>query len=399
MTRLLAWMPPACAFLFPLHPRATTPLLIAWGVLALAVAWAKQPRREVHQPAGWWGGPLVYGLLALGLGWSTSPEAGLFALEVKAGLLVLPALFLATERMVDVRKDRISRAFLLGLLVAAALGLGDAAWTTLQSGSWEQWRYAELAGPLHPTYLAWYWTFGLFVALTEADSLGKWAFTLLAAAMIGLLASKAGWVAGGVVLGAAAWRGRRWRMAAAASVVLVAAGWWAGAGRAVELANGLQAEAAVAATDSPTTDAAPAPRAGSTTGRLQAWSAAWSVLLEHPMGVGTGSSQAALDRVYAARGDGYAASHHMNAHNAYLEAAVAWGWGGVFALLLWWSSLVLAAWRFKCWDALAFVLLAAWMACTESVFELQSGVVWMAFGMYAWGPRRDHASAATVAAA
>lgn len=390
MTRqLLAWMPPACAFLFPLHPRATTPLLIAWGVLLLAAWWMHRPTERPSRPAGWWGGPALYGLLALGLLWSSSTAEGLFALEVKAALVVLPLLYRATERLVQVPMARVSGGLMAGLLTSAALALGDAVWDTALSGSWAQWRYAELAGALHPTYLAWYWAFGLFLWLTKSPlRLGLW-FALLASAMIGLLASKAGWIAGGAILSWALVKQRRVVPAVASLLILVATGWWAGAGRAVELAEGLRTESsAPAATDS----AAPSP-SGSTSGRLQAWSAAWSILQVHPFGVGTGSSQPALDTIYAARGDEYAMHHHMNAHNAYLEAAVAWGWLGLAALLGWWITAAAAAWRFRSFEAMAFVAIAAWMACTESVFELQSGVVWLAFGLYAWGPRPPQASA------
>lgn len=394
MRQLLAWMPPACAFLFPLHPRATTPLLIAWGVLLLAAWWTHRPAERPSRPAGWWGGPTLYGLLALGLLWSNARAEGLFALEVKAALVLLPLLYWATERIARVSVSRVSVGLMAGLLASAALALGDAAWDTVHSGSWAQWRYAELAGALHPTYLAWYWAFGLFLWLTKSmPRLGLW-FALLASAMIGLLASKSGWIAGGATLCWALFKERRVVPAVTGLLILVATGWWAGAGRAVELAEGLRPHSSAPSASPPEAPASAAPsKSGSTSGRLQAWSAAWSIVQGHPFGVGTGSSQRALDDVYAARGDEYAMRHHMNAHNAYLEAAVAWGWLGLTALLAWWGTVAVAAWRFRHLEAMAFIVMAAWIALTESVFELQSGVVWLAFGLYAWGPRLPQASA------
>ena len=394
MRQVLAWMPPACAFLFPLHPRATTPLLIAWALLLLAAWWKEQPAPgSAFKPAGWWGGPVLYGLLALGLLWSPVPSEGLFALEVKAALVVLPVFYRATERLVEVRTSRVSEGLMMGLLVSATLAFGDAALDSMQTGGWAEWRYAALAGALHPTYLAWYWAFGLFVWLAKPHDRIGWWFPLLASAMIGLLASKAGWVAGVAVLGWAATK--RWRIvpALAGLALLAATGWWAGAGRAVELAEGLRTEAVAGEGIADNSSSTVSTHSGSTSGRLQAWSAAWTILQSHPVGVGTGNSQSALDEVYAMRGDEYAMSHHMNAHNAYLEAAVAWGWMGLLVVLAWWGSVAVSAWRLKRMEALAFVALAGWMACTESVFELQSGVVWLAFGLYAWGPRRPQASA------
>ena len=380
MSRALSWFPVACAAAFPLHPRATTPVLILWAMTLLVVAIKERPvRADWTLPVGWWGGPAAYALVALGLLWTEHAEMGKFALEVKGSLLVVPLVLMATERWVRVERLAVERGFLFGLVASAGLGLGDALVHTWTNGGWEEWRYAALAGPLHPTYLAWYWSFGLLLWARK----GRIAGVLLASAMIGLLASKAAWLAGAAVLLYLLAKNRS-AQPLVALVALTVAGWWAGSGRAVELVRGLESIPA------PMADAAlpTAQPSGSTSGRMQAWSAAWELLLEHPAGVGTGSTQFALDGRYAKRGAHYAASHHMNAHNAYLESAVTWGWGGVCLLLAWWSILARSAWQRRDEVALWFIAIAAWIAATESVFELQSGVVWLAFGTYLWSAKQ-----------
>lgn len=381
MNRVLPWFPAACAAAFPLHPRATTPVLILWAVALVFFAIKGRPKHvDWNLPAGWWGGPAVYAFMALGLLWSSNADAGLFALEVKGALVVVPVLFLVTERWGCVERPAVERAFLLGLVASAGFGLGDALVHTWATGGWEQWRYAALAGPLHPTYLAWYWSFGLLLWARK----GRIAGVLLASAMIGLLASKAAWLGGAAVLLYLLAKNRS-ALSLTALALLTAAGWWAGSGRAVELVRGLES------TPVPTGEAAPP--SGSTAGRMQAWSAAWELLVKHPAGVGTGSTQSALDEAYALRGAHYAASHHMNAHNAYLEAAVTWGWGGICLLVAWWGWLARSAWKRTDEVALWFVAIAAWIAATESVLELQSGVVWLAFGTYLWGARKSSGQA------
>ena len=112
------------------------------------------------------------------------------------------------------------------------------------------------------------------------------------------------------------------------------------------------------------------------------------MMQEHPWGVGTGDVRSALVSEYRKVGAEYAAEHRMNAHNAYLEVGVAFGVPGLLWLVGWWGSVLVVAWRRRDVPAWAFVGLAMWMGLTESTFELQSGVVWMAFGFWAWGPMR-----------
>jgi hypothetical protein len=57
-------------------------------------------------------------------------------------------------------------------------------------------------------------------------------------------------------------------------------------------------------------------------------------------------------------------------------------------LVVWWAGALVAALRDRAELAATFVVLAAWFACTESVFELQSGVVWLAFGFGIWAQKR-----------
>lgn len=393
--RFLPWMPALCGAAFPVHPRATTPVLILWAVL-LVVAWgAKWPRTEwVRPPRLWWGGAAYYGLIAIGLLWTEALDVGGFALEVKVSLVLMPLLMGATQRWVVLDGGRAALGLWWGLAASAVMGFADAAWSSLLEGDASGWRYAGLSGALHPTYSAWYWAFGVAVWLQRVR--GRWAVAgaALAGVMLGLLASKAGWIAGVGVFGVALLHAGRRTAAAVGLLALLVAGATVGQGRALEWIEGMEQVDAPSAA-SPVREV----KSGSTAGRLQAWSAAWSVLRAHPLGVGTGDVKRELQNRYAAGGHAYAAAHGMNAHNAYLEAAVAFGWLGAGWLLIWWGTLFAGAVRSRLELTGTFIALMAWFACTESVFELQSGVVWMAFGLWVWNARPTRAALPSLAAA
>ena len=387
MKRWLAALPVVCAAAFPLHPRATTPVLIVW---LIAVAWSawRPPgeERRLERPFAWWATLVHYAFIALWLLVTEDLEAGLFALEVKISLLLMPLLWGQTTRWVHIPRSHLAQGLFAGLAISALIGWGDALWSSVTAGDHSGWRYAELSGALHPTYAAWYWAMGAVLWLSDGERVRPSGGAAWAGAMLGLLASKAGWIAGLAGFAGAFLLGWHRRAAALGAVVLVVAGVAVGQGRALEWMEGMQKAAPLEVTaEVPPAEGKPS---GSTAGRLQSWKAAWSVMREHPWGVGTGDVRAALVAEYEEAGADYAAEHRMNAHNAFLETGVAFGWPGLLWLLGWWGSVFVAALRRRDVAAAAFVALAAWMGLTESTFELQSGVVWMAFGFWAWGPRR-----------
>ena len=63
-----------------------------------------------------------------------------------------------------------------------------------------------------------------------------------------------------------------------------------------------------------------------------------TLLLTHPLGVGTGDVTDELQKVYERDGIDYAQDRRLNPHNQWLQAGVAFGWPGilmVFSLILW----------------------------------------------------------------
>ena len=356
----------AFAASLPVHPRASTAVLLAWfvAVLARAVQERRWPRMGFARAI--WVGPVgFYALHVLGLVASSDGAAGWFALEVKLGMVAVPLLGgWEWSRLQEPDRARAGRA------LVAAFGWGLAArfaWSLLrqtaaamETGGLE-FTYAALSHPFHPSYLALYFTvWWLFVRPAAAASAA-------AGVAIGLLQSRAGLLVAGCAAVLAA--GSRARRVAAAVLV---AGMVFGIACAGALGR-LRLEAAPAAAGT-----------GSTGGRLQAWTAAWEVLRDSPLGVGTGDVVPELVERYEAAGAEYARVRRMNAHSTYLQTGVALGLPGLAALLYWWGSVAAYAWRRRRVVAVAAIAAIALHGMVEALLELQQGVVFVAF-VLTWG--------------
>jgi hypothetical protein len=388
-----SWMPALTAFVLPLHPRLSVISLIVWGLMAL-LGWGIQmpsQRCGSKQDVNWSSiGPVLYFLgLAFGMLWTDQIQVGWFALEVKSTLVILPALFWLQVRWSSNGKwvPRAIQAFLLGLAVYML-------WRFMQAGVHSDpalWRYDGLAGPFHPSYIAAYLTLGMF--LMPSKTRLRIPFLLLAALFVGLLASKAGWLVAVLVLGAmlvaCKIRSARWD----GFVVLAAGMLCLGAilgdqGRMHEFMGYATQNSA-----EDIKDAAPEHRpsehaiskkrkVGSSAGRMQAWRASWTLLMENPGGVGTGDVVQELVLVYEAQGSEYALLKRMNPHSAYVQALVTLGWIGGVLLLLWWGGLVRESWKRKSWNLAIFGAIVISHGFFESILELQQGVVaWVFLGL------------------
>ncbi|MDA0304128.1 MAG: O-antigen ligase family protein [Bacteroidetes bacterium] len=390
------WMPAITAFVLPLHPRLSAVSLILWGVMAV-VGWALRPSIQAKnkgQLLSWSSlGPALYFMgLAIGMLWTEQMDVGWFALEVKSTLVILPILFWLQVRWSHGSRwiARAVQAFLFGLGAFMAWRLMHAAWI----GDPSLWRYDGLAGPFHPSYIAAYLTMGMF--LIPSSSKWRKPFLFLGALFVGLLASKAGWLVSFAVLG---WmlvqhkiRTARWDLTViVGGVVLVLGGVLGDQGRMQEFmgyamrsvvptsieetSSSLPSDTASNGTDGPA-------KVGSSGGRMQAWKASWTLLQQHPFGVGTGDVVQELVRVYSDQRAEYAKLKRMNPHSAYWQALVTLGWFGGVLLLLWWGGLVWESIKYRAWNLGVFAAIILCHGVFESILELQQGVVaWVFLGL------------------
>ena len=393
-TQLLGWMPALTAFFLPVHPRLSVITLAVWSIVAtihaLSAAFRNEKsieRRALDPFVKWFaaGSMACYCAMCLGMLWTENVAEGWFALEVKFSFLLLPLLFWQSNAMLDEHwKYRALQSFQWGLLAFLA-------WRFFQAFWWQDialLRYAGFAGPFHPSYIAFYLTTGILLS-SCSDIKGR-ALMVVGGLAIGLLASKAGWGVGLLVIAIEIIR--RFKPAVKDARLLMASGFllllgaaWADGGRMQEFQHYLgRREEAVSNVKATSTqlnpsEIIPEPKTGSTGGRMQAWKASMELLSCHPFGVGTGDIASSLARIYERDDSLYAKNKNMNPHSVWLQIGVRLGWLAMIGLflgfvLLGWKAIQSGRWQLAIWTTAVFM-----NGTVESLFELQQGVVAILF--------------------
>ncbi len=401
LVRVLSWMPILTAFLIPIHPRFSSLTLALWTVVAFVHFFVKLisgneyvKHFQLSFLFKLFGGAslLYFAAICIGLLWTEELSEGWFALEVKFSFLLLPVLFwqLNVEAFDRPWKQRAKRAFQCGLLAYLAWRFFEAIWT----GDWSLMRYDGFAGPFHPSYMALYLITGILMSSVR-DALGR-AVIVMGGLSIGLLASKAGWGIGVLVLGIEFLRRfkvsqKEVRWLFASCVLLMSGAWWADGGRMQEFQSYLGQESTVQissndgvqsinySTMNEQSEDRSVVKTGSTGGRMQAWNAALQLLKTHPFGVGTGDVTSSLAEIYEREGSLYAMKKNMNPHSIWLQVGVRLGWFAMLGMLIFFMAFGWKAIRLRGSEIAIWTLAVAMNGTVESLFELQQGVVAILF--------------------
>lgn len=401
LVRVLSWMPMITAFLIPIHPRFTSLTLALWTVVSLTCFFANliarnrdANRLQISFLLKLFGGAslLYFVAICMGMLWTEELSEGWFALEVKFSFFLLPLLFwqLNSLALTHSWKSRSSRAFQAGLLTYLAWRFFEAIWI----GDWSLMRYDGFAGPFHPSYMALYMLTGILLSSAQ-DLLGK-VVVIFGGLAIGILASKAGWGIGILVLGIESLRRfkvaqneARWLLAS--MLLLISGAWWADGGRMQEFQSylGQGTTAQVSSNDglqsmnsNTMINASEAPivvKTGSTGGRMQAWNAALQLLQSNPFGVGTGDITSSLLQIYEHDGSLYAKEKNMNPHSIWLQIGVRLGWLALLGMFLFFITFMWKALQVGGFEIAIWTLAVAMNGTVESLFELQQGVVAILF--------------------
>lgn len=332
---------------------------------------------------------LMWLLLLTGMLHSEHTDRAIEETGIKLSFLVFPLLaFFVPLKRSDLRT--IESAFSIGALAFIPVALAYGLYRSFSSGDLSFLTYQELGIYFHPTYAATYQAFAYFILLHHACN-GHFLFknktvhlwlSLLTMVFIGMLASKAGFIAAliSIVLGLIVYsKGRRtmvFKQSLLAMTVLFAS---------ILLAPGSSQRVEDAVTDiqgevmTPSAIPASSGAHSSTELRMVNWKASWEILLSHPFGVGSGDAESELLQRYRSMGENYAAEKKLNAHNQFLQSGVEHGWPGltVLTVLLLW--LLRHALKTKNWLMLNFVLLCGMNFLFESFLEVQAGIVFFCF--------------------
>ncbi|MBK7298328.1 MAG: O-antigen ligase family protein [Flavobacteriales bacterium] len=326
-----------------------------------------------------------YALHLVGMAWTTDIDFGLFDLQIKLGLVLLPfAVWPLVQRVPDLLHKSMV-AFSLGMVVAMILGFSKAWNCYTDSGLFNCFSQSTFSFDLHPSYTSWYgcWIiayWGYRLLHGEVTGFPRWltvAFSVVTFLWITMLASKSGIIGLGLVLVFLCYvvvmriKGRTRSILLGTALALVGgAVWLQGPLVKARMASGVNAIKNAFAGD-------PAMYT-STDGsdmRTVVWLCSIERLQQEPFGAGTGDIKHALMDCYRSRGAVEAEKRNLNSHGQFLQGGVALGWPGLIVALLIFIWPCYLAWRRKDLLLVVFAMLFVVNAAVESVLEVQAGVV------------------------
>ncbi len=142
----------------------------------------------------------------------------------------------------------------------------------------------------------------------------------------------------------------------------------------------LQQNSADSKSDKLITDSIAPAEDNSTSTRLRLWESALVLIKKNPLtGVGTGDIKDQLMLQYAGTGYKYGVKSDLNPHNQYLHTGVSLGLVGLILLLAFFIVPLVASYRLKNWIYFCFMIILILNSLTESIMEVQKGVLWIAF--------------------
>lgn len=326
-----------------------------------------------------------YTLHVIGMAWTSDIDFGLFDLQIKLGLVLLPfAVSPLLQRVPDLL-HKCMVAFTIGMVVAMILSFTKAWNCYADSGLFNCFSQSTFSFDLHPSYTAWYgcWIiayWGYRLLHGEVTGLLRWlsvAFSVVTFLWITMLASKSGIIGLGLVLVFLCYvvvmrmKGKTRSILLGAAIGLVGgAVWLQGPLVKARMTSGVNAIQNAFAGD---------PAIYTSTDGSDMRTVVWLCSLERmhkePFGAGTGDIKHALMDCYRSRGAVEAEKRNLNSHGQFLQGGVALGWPGLISALLLFLWPAYLAWRRRDPLLVLFILIFFVNAAVESVLEVQAGVL------------------------
>ncbi len=332
----------------------------------------------------------LYVLYVIGLFYTSNYDYARFDLEVKMSLLIFPLVFASSPLPAFSQKqyDSVLAAFIAGCLTGALIILGHAFLNQYSENISGSFYYTKLAWYFHSSYLAMYYNFAIIILLLALlgdnrrplmQILLFSGFILFFIWMILLLASKAGLITLAVVLVLTSVYSSALLKKIKIGMAIL------GIGICTFLTGYFitpVAFARMSVVEKVVVDQNKHDRLTpeSNADRLVVWKTAVQIIGQNFFfGVGTGDVKDALLEGYARQQAMPALQHKYNAHSQYLQTFVALGFTGFLLLALIFFGPALFALKTHHYLYFFFLLIFALNALTESMLEVQAGVIFYAF--------------------
>lgn len=322
--------------------------------------------------------------LVTGMLWTDNDSSGWKEVEHSLSFVLFPFVFGFTKINIREYISRIFSFFTFGVLASMIICWILAAYKFIITGDLKFFYYAELSFFHHPTYMAMYGSISLiylYLSVLNREqiktfyfktSLSKFALISVISIFILMLMSKAGILIMLIInmIGIIAVFKSKQKLKQAFLILFGLSMIVAGSYLAIKPLQNRVNEAWVALSTDGDSES-------STGARLLVWEASWNIIREQAvLGVGTGDLSDQLDSIYKEKNYEKLLEKSLNSHNQFLET---WAKNGIIGLI---SLLLLFFFSFSNIQDkfyLFFILLIWTNMLMESMLEIQSGIVFIAF--------------------
>ena len=366
------------AFIIPLDSKLIPPIIILLFVSSLLNGSFKFKEKK-----GILALALLYVTYVVGLIYSSNLKYGLFDLEVKLSLLLFPLVFFISKIEMKTVADNILNSFIDGCFVASILSLVSAAIQYYLYSNINSFFYGELALYGHSSYMALFLCFSSALIYIKNIKQGnkisfpkKDLFLLaLFSLIIFFLVSKTGIIS--ILLIHFGFIGyliikNKLYLKGTVALVLISTLLFAGYKAFPEVNNRFNELFNTVFSESKELNS-------TSSIRTAIWKTSLNILTEHPFGVGTGDVKDVLVENYVKSGLDYAAEKELNAHNQFLQIALATGILGLLVLMIMIFYPLYYAIKNKHIIYMVFLGLIIINFLTEAMLETLAGVVFFAF--------------------
>ncbi|WP_299701038.1 O-antigen ligase [uncultured Pontibacter sp.] len=328
---------------------------------------------------------LLYFLYLVGLLYSANTQAAFAELELKVSLLLLPPIFYG--RVQDkARQNRYLYTFVLACFIAAAASLALLLYRIYGEGLYRaegqplqiDWVYFSYFLPkqidFHSPFFSMYAVTSMFIVtywlINAAESTKRWKVIVLVSLLFFFLtfsvalASRTALVAGITILfigGIAHFIAQKRYVQVGVFLVLFMAVFGLLYLNTPYLRQKMEGGTGVSQ-------------------RQQLWHSSFELIKQHPI-IGIGSGDARDEQVVQYRKSGLVkeAEQRLDAHNQYIQLALALGLTGVLTYIATLAYLLHLSFRYEVYLLTGFVMLYSMCGVTESVFNAQKGLILFSF--------------------
>lgn len=377
------WAIPVLLFLMPLHKHVLPPFIVASFLFHCLFAKRKDITLNLSRYKMLALPVLLFIAYVVGMIYTENTSTGWFKVEVKLSFLIFPIMMILRPGVNRVFMVRCVKALILGSCATIGISLGMAFDDYLVTKDLASFTYVNASFFVHTSYLAMYLNFSLLVliySVVRSNLLGwnRWVIGLIAISFIlyiMLLVSKTGLITLCftfiVVLGLSLFRSARPKAAVLILVLFVVL--VIGSYYSLDFVKLRVDELVWYFRRGDWLDNS------SMAVRAWTWSSAWEMLKESMwLGYGTGDVQDTLSIAYGRHElTKLHLEHNLNAHNQFLESALALGIMIPIGMIISGMALTIRWLRNKMWFGAGFLLLVGINFTTESMLEAQAGNVFI----------------------